>query len=220
MNTYVEKRYEVNMEIAGPLAFFSSPSSGAGHSSYFFPTFSAAKGMFESICTVKNGTVIPYKVEICKPIRTSEIAFNYHGHLRKGDLITKQSPAQITITVLQDVCYKLYAVIRNSNVAKNEIPERYRELNGAHSFQEQLMRRIRRGQCNHIPCLGTSEFLPTYWGEIRDTTRAIMDINLVIPLMLKTPFDKLWNGNFKPQFMTNVEVKNGTVIYPIEEYLQ
>jgi len=208
------------MEIAGPIAYFPSSASGAGLTTYFFPPFSAVKGMFESICTVKSGTVVPCRVEICNPIKTAEIGFNYHGHLRKHDLLTKQAAAQITITVLQDVCYKMYATVVNSEVSKYDIPEQYRRLNGAHSFQEQLARRIRKGQCNHVPCLGTSEFLPTYWGELRDTTKPLGEINLTVPLMLKTPFNKLWNGVFKPQFMTNVEVKNGVVMYPVEEYVK
>jgi CRISPR-associated protein Cas5d len=45
----MSKPYEVFFEIAGPAAMFTRPDSGAAQVSYPAPTFSAAKGMFDSI---------------------------------------------------------------------------------------------------------------------------------------------------------------------------
>ena len=59
--------YPVQMEISGPTAMFTRPDTGGSFVSYPAPTFSAAKGMFESIARLKSAYIRPRRVEICKP---------------------------------------------------------------------------------------------------------------------------------------------------------
>ena len=49
------KKYEISMEIEGPFAMWSRPDTGASPTSYPVPTWSAAKGIFESIAFFNNG---------------------------------------------------------------------------------------------------------------------------------------------------------------------
>jgi len=46
--------YAVAMEIAGPAAMFTRPDTGGSFVSYPAPTWSAAKGMFESIARFRT----------------------------------------------------------------------------------------------------------------------------------------------------------------------
>lgn len=81
------KHYVVAMEIAGPSAMFTRPDTGASMVSYPAPTFSAAKGMFESVARLNTAYIRPTRVEICRPVQYHRYTTNYGGPLRKGKVI-------------------------------------------------------------------------------------------------------------------------------------
>jgi CRISPR-associated Cas5-like protein len=53
------KTYEVRCEISGPSAMWTRPDTGDAPLSYPAPTFSAAKGLFESIVWLKSAELVP-----------------------------------------------------------------------------------------------------------------------------------------------------------------
>ena len=53
------KPYEVSLEISGPTAMWTRPDTGSSPVSYIAPTFSAAKGVFESILRWKSVNIQP-----------------------------------------------------------------------------------------------------------------------------------------------------------------
>jgi len=90
--------YEVSLEVAGPAAMFARPDTGGTPTSYPVPTWSAAKGLFESIAFFADGAawICPIKVEVCRRIGEpgGKVYFqryttNYGGPLRKIDLFKK-----------------------------------------------------------------------------------------------------------------------------------
>ena len=83
--------YTVVMEIAGPAAMFTRPDTGGSFVSYPAPTYSAAKGIFESIARLKSAYIRPTKVEICRPLQ-------FHRYGTKA-------------VILVDVCCRLHGVI-------------------------------------------------------------------------------------------------------------
>src|SRR3954470_18483457 len=94
-------RYTVQIEVAGPLAMFARPDTGGTPTSYPAPTWSAAKGILESIAFLSSGEawLHPTRVEICRPkgARGGAVAFqrytnNYGVPLRK-DRTSKAGPA-------------------------------------------------------------------------------------------------------------------------------
>ena len=105
------KSYTVQFEIAGPTAMWTRPDTGDAPVSYPVPTFSAAKGMFESICWLKTTNVVPVKVEVCAPLVFHTYSTNYGGPLRKSKLMKKGSSYQLLATVLINVSYRLYAEV-------------------------------------------------------------------------------------------------------------
>jgi CRISPR-associated protein Cas5d len=203
-----EKNYLVEVEVAGPLAIFTRPDSGSSPVSYEAPTFSAAKGIFESIAYLKSAWIRPTQVEICRPIRFHRYKTNYHGPLRKSDQIRKGDPYQLPAVVLADVCYRLYGVVE-------EITPSPVSTNHLHALQEMFLRRAGKGQSFRPVCLGWSEFLCSYVGPFRSTTQVDKSINLTIPTMLHSVFSRPVNGEYAPIFRQAVEVRSGCLEYAL-----
>jgi|GEM_PF-178998 len=79
------KPYPVQLEISGPTAMWTRPDTGSSPVSYPAPTFSAVKGIFESILRWKSVNVRPTRVEICRPVQFHRYTTNYGGPLRATD---------------------------------------------------------------------------------------------------------------------------------------
>lgn len=160
------KTYRVSMEIAGNTAMWTRPDTGDSPCSYPAPTYSAVRGLFESILWDPAVLVIPRKVELCSVPQFHSYVTNYGGPLRKGDTIKKGNNYQLFATVLTDVCYRLYA-----DDVPNPEKERFSEItrnwdrqttSPGHAYQEIFNRRLKRGQSYATLSLGWSEFTPSF----------------------------------------------------------
>ena len=200
------KDYRISLEIAGPAAMFTRPDSGAAPVSYPAPTYSAVKGIFEAIARLKSAYIRPTVVEICRPVQFHRYTCNYSGPLRKRDQIAKQNAYQHPAVILVDVCYRLYGV--TEEVAPAPVP-----MNHLHALQEIFMRRLARGQFFAPPCLGWREFVPDYCGPLRAGTQIESSINLTIPSMLFSVFDKPINGQPSAIYKNDVRVVEGVLRY-------
>jgi CRISPR-associated protein Cas5d len=200
------KSYRVSLEMEGPAAMFTRPDSGASPISYPIPTYSAAKGIFEAVARLKSAYIKPTKVEICKPIRFEKYTTNYGGPLRKPDQIKKKAAYQLPATILVDVCFKLYGVVEEMTLA----PDRNNHL---HALQEIFIRRLKRGQSYYTPVLGWKEFIPSYFGPIREKNLVQKNINQIIPSLLHSVFDEPVSGTYKPEFRQNVKIREGVFEY-------
>lgn len=202
------KPYEVKFEIAGPAAMFTRPDTGATPISYPVPTYSAAKGMFESIARIKSAYIKPTKVEICAPIHYHQYTTNYRGALRKSNQLSNESSYQLFATILINVCYRIYGEVKELYKPDNE---KVITTNHLHLLQEKFNRRLRNGRWYHTPCLGWKEFTPTYVGPFREETKVEKSIELVIPSMLFSVFDS--SSEYKPIYKQNVWIKEGVLKY-------
>lgn len=202
------KKYEIAMEIEGPLAMWARPDTGSSPTSYPIPTWSATKGVFESIAFFADGKawINPTKVEICKPKGTEssgefhyqKYTTNYHGPLKEKG----KSNYQFSALVVIDVCYRLYAAIENGS---GYSPQKGKNLR--HYLLDKFNRRLRNGRCHHTPCLGWSEFVPSYWGPLRNEesdfefkTEIDTAIRLNLVSILKQVFTPTVIGEYKPTF--------------------
>lgn len=198
----MQKNYSVSMEIAGPTAMFTRPDTGAAQVSYPAPTFSAAKGIFDSIARWESACIKPMKVEICAPIKFHKYTTNYGGPLR----MAKGSSYQIPSTVLTDVCYRIYGVVEEIALAPQG-------NNHRHALQVFFNRRLEKGRFYYTPCLGWKEFVPSYVGTLRVETKIEESVNITIPSMLYQVFDKLSDGKVQPEYMINVKIERGVLHY-------
>ena len=73
-----------------------------------------------------------------------------------------------------------------------------------------------KGQTYYTPCLGWKEFVPSYFGPIReenkngDKIKPDKTVNVIIPSLLHSMWDR---GKVKPTFRQNVEIKEGVMTY-------
>lgn len=203
----VVKDYVVQLEIAGPAAMFTRPDTGATPISYPVPTYSAAKGMFEAVARYKSAYIRPTKVEICKPIRFEKYVTNYGGPLRKANQIAAEASYQLSATILVDVCFRVHGVVE-------EISSAPKSNNHLHALQEIFLRRLQKGQAYYTPVLGWKEFVPSYFGPPRECNTIVQkNINLTIPSLLHTVFDRPENGTYKPVFRQDVKINEGVLTY-------
>lgn len=198
--------YIVSFEVAGINAMFSDPASGSTPVSYPAPTWSSLKGMFEAVARIKQAHILPTHVEICRPIRFERFTTNYGGPLRKSTQITGNNNLQLVATILVDVCYRVYGVCEATGVDGDG-------ANYAHELQDIFTRRLKNGRLFYTPSLGWKEFIPTYFGPLREETSADETVNATMPSMLKSAFDKPTSGRFGPIFFNNVQIEKGVLYF-------
>lgn len=196
------KQYDVAFEIAGPTAMFTRPDSGSAPVSYPAPTFSAVRGMFDSIARLQSAVIIPLRVEICTPIQFYQYVTNYGGPNRQASKM--HGSYQLPATVLLDVCYRVFGRVEERRPKPGQ-------TNHLHHLQEMFSRRLKKGQFHEMPCLGWKEFVPQYVGPLRESSRVDSSIDLIIPSMLHSVFDH--TGKYCPVYRQNVRIAAGELVY-------
>ena len=194
----------ISLEVRGPAAMFTRPDTGATPISYPVPTYSAAKGMFDAVLRRTNIYVRPTRVEVCSPVRYERYVTNYGGPLRKPTQIKANNNYQLIATILVDVHYRIYAEIKEKSRSGQ------RKLDYGEEFKKEFERRLKNGQTFYTPCLGWKEFVPRYFGELQKETVADKTVNLVIPSLLHSIWER---GKVRPIFKQNVVIKDGLMLY-------
>lgn len=198
----------IALEIAGPAAMFTRPDTGATPISYPVPTYSAAKGMFEAVVWRKSVYIRPTRVEICKPIRYERYITNYGGPLRKPDQVRKNNNYQLIATILVDVHYRIYA----------EVKEKKRSGRRDHAGElwGRFNERLENGQTYYTPCLGWKEFVPSYFGPLRNRDEngnkiePDKSVNVVIPSFLHSMWE---HRKLQPTYRQDWEIVGGVMSY-------
>jgi CRISPR-associated protein Cas5d len=214
----MNKKYSVALEISGPTAMWTRPDTGDSPVSYPAPTYSAVKGIFESILWIQAVEVIPTQIEICAPVVYHSYNTNYGGPLRKGEIIKSGGSFQLLASALINPCYRLHAEIRRNPRTNGVMSERTRAWQSKttspeHAYREMFNRRLKRGQCFSIPFLGWKEFAPDYVGSFRQTTQVMRDINLRIPSMLRQVFPNGLHSELQYVYDNNVEITEGVLTF-------
>ena len=210
--------YSIAMEIAGATAMWMRPDTGDCPVSYPAPTYSAVKAIFESVLWGPAVEIIPTKVELCMPVQYHSYTTNYGGPLRSAKSLKDGSSYQLLATVLTDVCYKLYAMVR-PNSHKDRLPESAHKWDAkttspGHAYQDMFNRRLRLGQCYSIPALGWREFTPSFFGPLREGTKVLSSMpDVIIPSMLREVFGAGYNAPVSYVYDQNVTIVAGCLAY-------
>jgi len=208
----VSAPYVISLEVAGPLAMFTRPDTGGTPTSYPVPTWSACKGIFESLAFFARGNawISPTRVEVCRhrdrpggEVRWQRYTTNYRGPLRKSNVIRSGSSHQLFATVLSDVCYRMYGEVLGDGPGGG--------TNARHHLKDLFERRIRQGRTYRTPALGWKEFTASYWGEFRDEYVVDEELELTIPSMLVSPWQGAPGSSYGPTFRHNVQVRKGVL---------
>lgn len=154
----------VKVKVWGDYALFSRPEMKAERCSYDVMTPSAARGILEAVYWHPGMRWVIDKIYVMKPIQFTSIRRNeikskvsantalsaYNGTKKDLSICSKNEIVQRASLLLKDVEYVIEAHF--------EMTEKANESDNPGKFKDIIMRRLKRGECFHMPCFGCREF--------------------------------------------------------------
>lgn len=154
----------VKVKVWGDYALFSRPELKVERYSYDVMTPSAARGILEAIywhpglrwnidrIYVKNPICFTSvrRNEVKSKVSASNVLQVYNGADKPLYINAKNEIVQRASTILCDVCYVIEAHF--------EMTEKANKTDNPGKFKDIMMRRLRRGECYHMPYFGCREF--------------------------------------------------------------
>ena len=206
----------VKVRVWGELALFSRPEMKVERCSYDLLTPSAARGILEAIYWHPGMVWVIDKIHVRKPIRFTSVRRNevkskvlagnvlnaINGGKKPLYISSREEIVQRAAILLKDVDYVIEAHF--------EMTEKAAEGDNTGKFKDIIMRRLRRGECFHMPYFGCREFPANfelfeeeeidtaYPGEEKDLGYMLYDFDYSDP------------ENIQPLFFRAV-LKNGTL---------
>lgn len=154
----------VKVKVWGDYALFSRPELKVERCSYDVITPSAARGILEAIYWHPGLRWVIDKIYVKNPIRFTSVRRNevkskisasnvlqvYNGAEKPLYISSKEEIVQRASILLCDVCYVIEAHF--------EMTEKANQSDNPGKFKDIIMRRLRRGECYHMPYFGCREF--------------------------------------------------------------
>lgn len=207
----------VKVKVWGDYALFARPEMKVERCSYDVMTPSAARGILEAIYWHPGMRWKIDKIYVKNPIRFTSVRRNevkskisannvlrvYNGAKKPLYICTKEEIVQRASLILCDVSYVIEAHF--------EMTERANETDNPGKFKDIIMRRLRRGECYHMPYFGCREF-PAHFclceeDEIQTAYSEVPEKDLGFMLFDMDYSDK---ANIQPMFFRAV-MKNGVL---------
>ena len=207
----------VRVRVWGDYALFSRPELKVERCSYDVMTPSAARGILEAIYWHPGMRWIIDKIYVKKPIQFTSVRRNevksktlasnvlqvYNGADKPLYISSKSDIVQRASLLLRDVEYVIEAhfeMTENANASDN-----------AGKFKDIIMRRLRRGECFHMPYFGCREF-PAYFClcEEEQIQTAYDDVDEKDLGFMLYDIDYSDKENIQPMFFRAV-MKNGVL---------
>lgn len=154
----------IKVRVWGDLALFSRPEMKVERCSYDMITPSAARGILEAIYWHPGMRWIVDKIYVRKPIRFTSVRRNevkskvsgnnvlnvMNGGNKPLYISSKEDIVQRASILLQDVEYIIEAHF--------EMTSRANASDNPGKFKDIIVRRLKRGECYHMPYFGCREF--------------------------------------------------------------
>ncbi len=154
----------VKVRVWGSYALFSRPEMKVERCSYDVMTPSAARGILEAVYWHPGMKWVIDRIHVVNPVRFTSVRRNevkskilasnvlqaYNGAKKPLYISTKADIVQRASLLLRDVEYVIEAHF--------EMTERANESDNPGKFKDIIMRRLRRGECFHMPYFGCREF--------------------------------------------------------------
>lgn len=204
----------VKVRVWGDLALFSRPEMKVERCSYDMMTPSAARGILEAVYWHPGMRWVVDRIYVRKPVQFTSIrrnevkskisANNVLSVMNGGDkplfISSKEDIVQRAAILLRDVDYVIEAHF--------EVTEKASPCDNPGKFKDIVMRRLRRGECYHMPYFGCREFPANfelfeqenvdtaYEGEERDLGYMLYDFDYSDPEDIQPMFFRavLTNG--------------------------
>lgn len=207
----------VKIKVWGDYALFSRPELKVERCSYDVMTPSAARGILEAIYWHPGLKWVIDKIYVNKPIRFTSVRRNevkskisatnvlsvYNGAKKPLYISTKEDIVQRASLLLCDVEYVIEAHFEMTNRAN--------ETDNPGKFKDIIMRRLRRGECFHMPYFGCREF-PAHFSlcEDEDIHTAYEDVDEKDLGLMLYDMDYSNNDNIQPMFFRAI-LKRGVL---------
>ena len=181
----------VKVKVWGNFALFSRPELKVERCSYDVMTPSAARGILDAIYWHPGLKWVVDKVYVRKPIQFTSVRRNevkskvlassvlqaYNGGEKPLYISSKEEIVQRASMLLCDVEYVIDAHF--------EMTERANATDNPGKFKDIIMRRLRRGECFHMPYFGCREFpahfclweeekIPTAYEDVEEKDLGLM----------------------------------------------
>ena len=154
----------VKVQVWGEYALFSRPEMKVERCSYDVMTPSAARGILEAIYWHPGLSWVIDKIYVKNPIRFTSVRINevtrkvsasnvlqaYNGADKPLYISTKEDIVQRASLILRDVSYVIESHF--------ELTDQANETDNPGKFKDIMMRRLKRGECYHMPYFGCREF--------------------------------------------------------------
>lgn len=181
----------VKVKVWGDFALFSRPELKVERCSYDVMTPSAARGILDAIYWHLGLKWVVDKIYVRKPIQFTSVRRNevkskvlassvlqaYNGGEKPLYISSKEEIVQRASMLLCDVEYVIDAHF--------EMTERANATDNPGKFKDIIMRRLRRGECFHMPYFGCREFpahfclweeekIPTAYEDVEEKDLGLM----------------------------------------------
>lgn len=154
----------VKVKVWGDFALFSRPEMKVERCTYDVMTPSSARGILESIYWHPGLRWIIDRIYVNKPIQFTSVRRNevkskvsannalsvYNGGEKPLFMSSKEEIVQRASLILRDVEYVIEAHF--------EMTDKANEGDNPGKFKDIMMRRLRKGECYHMPYFGCREF--------------------------------------------------------------
>ena len=154
----------VKVRVWGEYALFGRPEMKVERCSYDVMTPSAARGILEAVYWHPGMRWVIDRIYVVNPIQFTSIRRNevkskistsnalaaYNGGKKPLYISTREDIVQRASLLLCDVEYVIEAHF--------EMTQRAKETDNPGKFKDIIMRRLRRGECFHMPYFGCREF--------------------------------------------------------------
>ena len=201
----------VRVRVWGDLALFSRPEMKVERCSYDVITPSAARGMLEAVYWHPGMKWVIDKIYVRKPIQFTSIRRNevkskvlassvlnvMNGGNKPLLISCRQEIVQRAAILLKDVDYVIEAHF--------DMTQKANESDNPGKFKDIIMRRLRRGECFHMPYFGCREF-PAHFAlcEEDDIATAYDDVPEKDLGIMLYDMDYTDPGNIQPVFFRAV----------------
>ncbi len=207
--------YGIKLEVWGDYALFTRPEMKVERVSYDVITPSAARGIIEAIYWKPAIKWVIDKIYIYNPIeftniRRNEVSSKASSLKAKSAMLGKSS-APMFINITSDRQQRAAMVLKNVHYiieAHFELTDKKGETDTEEKHYNIALRRMRNGQCYHMPCFGCREF-PANFRIIEDKVPAPLPINKDLGWMLYD-MDFTDPNNIEPIFF-KAKIQDGII---------
>lgn len=188
----------VRVKVEGDFACFTRPDLKVERMSYPCMTYSAARGVLDSILWKPEFKWYIRRILLLKPIQYTSIKRNeIKSKQGRHPIIIEENRTQRNSIILKDVAYIIEASIYQDKFDKKNPPKKYVDM---------FNRRVKKGQCYRRPYLGTREFSCEFL-EPLDSDKPIADDVPIGSIFFDIFYDN--KGNLEPVFAYDMAIRSG-----------